>query len=317
MESDLEVASANRPLVFEGAYDNNLATFRSLWHAQQRSPRRYTYLAALTHPQLVRQLHDLYLEAGCDVLQTHSWCYPFSDNAGGDEPGLDLIVENARVAARIARSAASAVQARDGRPRWVAGIVPAMSSFAMGSGDPECARRFSRSVAAGLLDGGADLLVVALPGGIADLQAHLAGTMEGCDAGAAARHKPTPILVSVEIGPIGLRSGDNVEQALSVAEQPDGVFSAGAYLTTGLAALPVAQFNPSLRRKPVHLFADAGYTTFDEDGSRGSMGPDEYGRAVAELAKRLGLRFVGGGWALTPAHIGALRRAVDADFGLL
>ena len=39
----------------------------------------------------------------------------------------------------------------------------------------------------------------------------------------------------------------------------------------------------------------------------GSLTPVEYGEAVAAQALRLGLRYVGGGWAVTPEHIRALR----------
>lgn len=309
VEAELLEASARRPLVFEAAWDPNLATFHELWQAYQSNQPESPYV--LTHPHLVRGLHDLYLTAGCDILQTHSW-FDLGNDPADENPNLDTLARNAYQAAQIASAAARDAQSATRLRRWVAGVVPAQTVLRLGIGDADRARRKSRAVASALIEGAVDILVVALPSGIPDIEAHLTGTVEA----ASESHTQIPIFVSIELEPVGFASGDDVGTALALAERHERVFSAGAYLTTHLEQLPERHFTPAARHKPTHVFADAGYTSFDENGggSRGSLSPIEYGRAVAAQARRLGLRFVGGGWALTPSHICELRRAVDPNF---
>ena len=72
----------------------------------------------ITRPDIVRSVHDGYLEAGVDCITTNT----FGANLGNlGEYGLqDRIGELSEAGARIARQAADAWSAR-GRPRWVLG----------------------------------------------------------------------------------------------------------------------------------------------------------------------------------------------------
>src|SRR5215472_11667604 len=74
----------------------------------------------VTRPDIVRAVHDGYLEAGTDCITTNT----FGANLGNlGEYGLESRIEElSEAGARIARQAADAWAAR-GRPRWVLGSV--------------------------------------------------------------------------------------------------------------------------------------------------------------------------------------------------
>ena len=76
-------------------------------------------LLTLSQPQIIREIHDQYLAAGADMIETNTFN---STSIAQADYGLQSVVhELNREAARLARAAADAYSARDpGRPRCVA-----------------------------------------------------------------------------------------------------------------------------------------------------------------------------------------------------
>ena len=126
-------------------------------------------LLALTRPEAVREIHVKYLQAGADIIETDS----FNANAVSlADYGLEAYAyEMSRAAAAVARSAADEFTARNPqKPRFVAGSMGPTNRTASMSADVAnpAAREvtFAQLVEAytdqarGLLDGGADILLV-------------------------------------------------------------------------------------------------------------------------------------------------------------
>ncbi|MGE0630652.1 MAG: homocysteine S-methyltransferase family protein, partial [Hyphomicrobiaceae bacterium] len=79
-------------------------------------------LLSLTQPQLLRQIHDAYLAAGADIIETNTFNAQAISQADYGMQGLSREINLA--AARIAREAADAASARTpDRPRIVAGAM--------------------------------------------------------------------------------------------------------------------------------------------------------------------------------------------------
>src|ERR1051326_979518 len=112
----------------------------------------------ITRPDIVRAVHDGYLEAGVDCVTTNTFGANLS-NLG--EYGLESrIGELSEAGARIARQAADAWAAAD-RPRWVLGSVgPGTKLPTLGHVRFAALRDAYQSNAAGLLRGGVDAIVV-------------------------------------------------------------------------------------------------------------------------------------------------------------
>ena len=126
-------------------------------------------LLCLTRPALIREIHEAYLEAGADLIETNTFN---AQRISLADYGLEHeAYELNRAAATLAREAADAWTARTpDRPRWVVGILgptnrtaslsPEVEDPGFRATDFDELAEIYREQAAGLLDGGADLLMV-------------------------------------------------------------------------------------------------------------------------------------------------------------
>ncbi len=126
-------------------------------------------LLSLTQPAAITDVHRAYLAAGADIIETNTFT---SSRFNQADYGLaDIVPELTEAAARIARDAADEFEAADpARPRYVAGSLGPTNRTASLSpdvGDPaarnvtfEALAETYADAAAGLIRGGADLLIV-------------------------------------------------------------------------------------------------------------------------------------------------------------
>ncbi len=126
-------------------------------------------LLNLTRPQLIRDIHTRYLEAGADILETNT----FNSTAisQSDYDLQDIVAELNLAGARLAREAADAWSARSpARPRFVAGVLGPMNrtlSLSPDVNDPgfravsfDQVKDAYRVAVRALVEGGVDLLMV-------------------------------------------------------------------------------------------------------------------------------------------------------------
>jgi 5-methyltetrahydrofolate--homocysteine methyltransferase len=174
---ELRALLAERILVLDGAMGTMIQTHR-LTEAQYRGERFAEWqhdlkgnndLLALTQPAIIRDIHERYLAAGADIVETNT----FNANAPSmADYGMEALVYELNVAAAtLAREAADAWSARTpAKPRFVAGVLGPTNKTASISpdvNDPGYRNiSFDALVAAygealrGLVDGGADIVLV-------------------------------------------------------------------------------------------------------------------------------------------------------------
>jgi len=125
-------------------------------------------ILSLTRPEVIAQVHEAYLAAGADIVSTNTFT---ANPVSQAEYGLhDIVREENIEGARLARTACDAFEAKDGRPRLVAGSVgPTTKLLSMSPevGDPGRRDCDFESMAAGyeeqilgLIEGGADLILI-------------------------------------------------------------------------------------------------------------------------------------------------------------
>ena len=124
-------------------------------------------LLALTRPELIRGIHEEYLAAGADIIETNT--FNATTIAQADYGMEHIVSELNREAARLARQACDAYSTPD-RPRFVAGVIGPTNRT--GSISPDVNNPGSRNVtfdelaiayrqaALGLIEGGADALLI-------------------------------------------------------------------------------------------------------------------------------------------------------------
>lgn len=166
---------ADRVLVFDGAMGTMIQK-HALGEADYRGERFADWhtdlvgnsdLLVLTQPDLIRDIHRSYLRAGADIIETNT--FSATSIAQADYATSDLAREINVAAARLAREAADEASTPE-RPRFVAGALGPTNRTASISPDVNdpAARNVTfdelvaayREQAGGLVDGGADLLLV-------------------------------------------------------------------------------------------------------------------------------------------------------------
>ena len=124
-------------------------------------------LLNLTQPQIIKEIHTAYLDAGADILEANT----FNSNAQSmADYGMEELVYELNVAgAKLAREACDAI-ATEAKPRFVAGVVGPTSRTA--SISPDVNDPGFRNVTykelvdsykiatKGLIDGGADIILI-------------------------------------------------------------------------------------------------------------------------------------------------------------
>ena len=177
MRDDIFQAVKSRVLVLDGAMGTMVQRYK-LEEADFRGERFKDFgynlkgnndLLVLTNPLVIHEIHEAYLEAGADIIETDT----FNANRISlfDYHLEDLAYEMNLTAAKLAREAADKYTLlTPGKPRWVAGSIGPTSKTASMSPDVQnpAYRAVSfdnlydayREQARGLLDGGADILIV-------------------------------------------------------------------------------------------------------------------------------------------------------------
>ncbi|MFZ4522412.1 MAG: methionine synthase [Bacteroidales bacterium] len=177
MNTDIYKAIKSRILVLDGAMGTMVQHYK-LGEEDFRGDRfrDFAYnlkgnndLLVLTRPDVIREIHEAYLEAGADIIETDT----FNANriSLSDYHLEELAYEINLAAARLAKEAtAKFTRLNSDKPRWVAGSIGPTSKTASMSPDVQnpAYRAVSfdglydayREQARGLIDGGADILMV-------------------------------------------------------------------------------------------------------------------------------------------------------------
>ncbi|WP_188037780.1 methionine synthase, partial [Actinotalea sp. JY-7885] len=317
----LVAEARDRILVLDGAWGTMLQRagleerdFRVDGAEEGRSYAGNFDLLQLTRPDVVLDVHRAYLDAGADITSTNTFNSTVISQA--DYGTERLVPEMNEAAARLARQAADEAEARDGRPRWVAGAVGPTNRTASLSPDVErpgfrnvtfedLAAAYTEQVSA-LIRGGADLLLVETVFDTLNAKAALFA----CEEAFAATGTRLPIMLS---GTITDQSGRTLSgqtpEAFVISTEHADLFSVGLNCALGPALL-----HPYLRE--LGGATTALVSAHPNAGLPNAFG--EYEETPQEMAEVLGrfareglLNVVGGCCGTTPEHIRAIADAVD------
>src|SRR5919199_843104 len=199
--ADYLAALQRRVLVFDGSMGVNLQEL-DLSAADFGGPRYEGCMDALclTRPDAPARLHRGFLGSGCDVVETNTFQ---ASRLRLKEWGLaDSTYAINKAGAEIARHECDAFEGRDGRPRFVAGAI-GPTGFLPSSDDPTLSDiSFERLVETfaeqvrGLVEGGADLLIIETQQDILETKAAIHGAQRAFSS--FGRAVPLQVQVSLD-----------------------------------------------------------------------------------------------------------------------
>ncbi|HEV3089873.1 MAG TPA: methionine synthase [Candidatus Cybelea sp.] len=303
-----------RVVIFDGAMGTQLMALE-LSAADFGGAARHgcNEVLVLTRPDVIRSIHESYLSAGADVVETDSFT---ASRIKLDEYGLGESTREINfAAARIAREACDKFSTPQ-RPRFVAGSM-GPTGMLISSSDPtlsnvtyEQLRDVYGEQARALVEGGADLLVLETMQDLLELKAAIAGIVREFDAGL----RRVPIQAQPTLITDGRMLLGTDIRAIRATLDALPIDVIGLNCSTG-----PSQMRDSIRylcensRCYVSVIPNAGLPLMGPNGE--TIYPESPAELAAELAafvEDFGVDAVGGCCGTTPAHIVALREAVEA-----
>jgi 5-methyltetrahydrofolate--homocysteine methyltransferase len=300
----IEEILQERILVMDGAMgtmiQNRTLTAEDFGGADYEGCNEYLNL---TRPDVVRDIHGAYLEAGADIVLTNTF--------GGThivlaEYGLQDRVHEINIAgARLAREAADIYTTSD-RPRFVAAdLGPQTKTISVTGGITfDAVRDAFYAEALGLIEGGVDLFLIETAQDTLNLKATLLGVQQ------AFRHMGVtlPVMLSVTVEPMGTMLGGQNIEALYTAIAHFQPLSVGLNCATGPDFMTDhLRSLAALATMPVSCHPNAGLP--DEEGHYHES-PTSLARQLERFVDNGWLNIVGGCCGTRPDHIRALAQMV-------
>ncbi len=319
----LQDAMAARIVLLDGAMGTMIQSYKpdevayrgARFKDHQRDLKGDSDLLVLTQPDMIREIHSAYFEAGADIATTNT----FNANriSQQDYDLQDFAREMNVAAARLAREAADEWTARTpDRPRFVAGSLGPTNRTA--SISPDVNNPGFRNVsfdelvdayadqARGLIEGGADILMIETVFDTLNAKAAGFAILQVYDEMGVR----LPLMVSDTITDLSGRnlSGQTVE-AFWYSMRHLKPFSIGLNCSFG-----ADQLRPSVVE--LSKVADTFLSVHPNAGLPNEMG--EYDEGPEEMAAKIEvwasgglLNIVGGCCGTTPEHIRAIARAIE------
>src|SRR6476661_2211867 len=262
----------------------------------------------LNRPDVIEGVHTSMLDAGANVLETDTFQ---GSRIKLEEWGLaEHTLEINRKAAEIARKAA-------GDTRFVAGSI-GPTGHLPASDDPTLgAITFAELVevfteqAAGLIAGGADLIIIETAQDILEVKAAVFGAREAFKL----TGRSTPIQTSISLLPNGgkMLLGTDISSALATLEALR-VDVIGLNCSTGPEDMRDAiRFLGEWSPLPVHCIPNAGLPLQGPNGETiFPEQPEPLANVLGQFVERYGVSIVGGCCGTTPAHIAAIKERCGA-----
>ncbi|MCB0704451.1 MAG: methionine synthase [Saprospiraceae bacterium] len=318
----LEQICQERILVIDGAmgtmiqrYQLNEADFRGVAFADHPSDLKGNNdLLSITRPDVIQEIHEAYLDAGADIIETNT--FSATRIAQADYHLEEQAYALNKASAEVARKAADKyTRLTPDKPRFVAGAIGPTNRTASLSPDvnrpayratsfDELKEAYAEQVE-GLMEGGVDIILVETIFDTLNAKAAIYAIEEVMDR----KGRRLPVMISGTITDASGRtlSGQTVE-AFFISIRHANPFAVG--LNCALGAKEMRPFLADLAR-----IADCRISAYPNAGlpnefGEYDQGPEEMQRYLRDFASSGFVNLIGGCCGTTPEHIRAMAEAV-------
>jgi 5-methyltetrahydrofolate--homocysteine methyltransferase len=257
----------------------------------------------VTAPDVIESIHLTYLQAGADIIETNTFG---GTNLVLDEYDLGVrAYEINKLGAEIARKAADAISSEEW-PRFVAGSMgPTTKTLSVTGGTTfDALREAYAEQARGLIDGGADLLLLETSQDMLNVKAGFLGIEQAIEQ----TGKRIPLMVSGTIEPMGTTLAGQSIEAFYISLKHMNPLAVGLNCATGPEFMQDHIRSLSdLSTTAVSCYPNAGLP--DEEGNYHET-PESLAAKLSGFAEKGWLNIVGGCCGTTPKHIEALAKVM-------
>jgi Methionine synthase I (cobalamin-dependent), methyltransferase domain len=252
-------------------------------------------ILSLKHPGIVLALHEEYLEAGCDVIETNSFnSNPLVFESFGSKKSAS---ECAKISAILARKAADKFSTPE-KPRFVAGSVGPVfnQNGSLQQDEALLFEAYSTQISA-LLEGGADLLIFETMQNIIQLNSALAVTKK--------IDPNIPVIVSLSGKNGKTHTGTPFEEIVREISKYD-LFALGLNCEDFAETEKDAEIIKKISTFPLILMPNLGFPEKIDGKFVYKTTPAEFTEKISKLIQKFEPKIVGGCCGTTPEHIKAM-----------
>ena len=316
--------AAKRILITDGAFGTEIQNWKlaeadyagnlGLSHDQKGN----NDILALTKPEVPESIHRAYFEAGADIAETNTFS---ANRISQADYGAEHLVREINVeSAQLARRLADEYQAKDGRPRFVAGAIgPTNKTLSL---SPDVNDPGYREIdwdtlvdvyleqARALVEGGADFILIETVFDTLNAKAGIMAVRKlEAELGRPEKPREVPIMLSMTLTDLSGRnlSGHTVEAFWHAVRHAKPV-TIGLNCSFGATQLrPHVKVLSEIADTLIMIYPNAGLP--NELGAYDEM-PDTTAGFVGEWAVAGQVNVLGGCCGSTPAHIAAIAQKV-------
>ena len=255
----------------------------------------------VSRPDIVRSVHDQYLQAGVDAIESNTFGANWANLA---EYGIeDRIYELAYAGGKIAREAADAFSTPQ-KPRFVLGSLgPGTKLPSLGHTTYEKLKDAYYTAAKGLADSGCDALLVETSQDLLQVKAAVNGSRQAI----IEAEQDIVLIAQVTVETTGtMLLGSEIGAALNALE-PMGIDLIGLNCATGPTEMSEhLRYLSKNAKVSISVMPNAGLPQLGPNGASYPLGAKELASALDGFVNDYGISLVGGCCGTTPAHMAAV-----------
>jgi len=302
-----------RVIVFDGSMG---ATIQSMTLDVQRDylgRENCVDILVRSRPDIIQSLHEGFLAAGADVVETDTFGANKLVFAEFDQELVGWTYAINKQAAEIARAACGKFTTND-KPRFVAGSMgPGTKLITLGHTTWEAMHDSYAEQARGLIDGGVDVVIIETCQDLLQVKCAINACLDALRERGKS-HEDIPIMVSVSIETMGkmLVGSDITAVVNAIGMFP--VCSLGLNCSTGPTEMGehIAYLSKHWRR-PISVMPNAGLPVLVNGKTSFPLGAEAFTTALSRFVDEFGINIVGGCCGTTPEHIRQLATSLTGE----
>ncbi len=303
-------ALQNRILLFDGAMGTEIQKHNPKPEDFPNNQDGFNDGLILTHPEWIKQIHQNYLDAGSDCIETNSFG---SNKIKLDEYGFGN--QTVDFNKKIAQLAVEVCSAYTDKSRYVVGSM-GPTGYLPSSNDPDLGQKPLNEIkdafelqAEGLILGGVDALLIETSQDI--LEVKLA--IEACHDAMKKTGKKVPIIANTTLDQYGkMLLGTNIQAAYTTVSDM-GIDVFGLNCSTGpIEMTPSVRWLDEQNEHNLLVVPNAGMPENQGGQAVYKMTPEKLGEVLSNFLKQYKkVRIIGGCCGTNPEHIAVLRKVID------